>query len=277
MFVRTNSTKNSPRKSVQIVESQRDGRKVKTKIIRHVGIAMNEAEVEKLKALAYEIIATMKQQAEKERGQTSLFSQKDSKDLAQEIQEASTSRRVGRRRKKDIKDVLPIDQVTLDQLVEEKRIIEGVSDIASPIYKDLGFDNLLRSEKSKKMLQDLVLARLVEPKSKLKIQEILAQQFDKEYDLDAIYRLMDQLHSAIPTIKSLVFNRTKTLFPRGINLMLFDVTTLYFESETTDDLRAFGYSKDHRFNTTQVVLALATNEEGLPLGYEYSATIILAG
>ena len=36
----------------------------------------------------------------------------------------------------------------------------------------------------------------------------------------------------------------------------------------TDDVRAFGYSKDHRFNTTQVVLALATNSDGLPIGYE---------
>jgi transposase len=50
--------------------------------------------------------------------------------------------------------------------------------------------------------------------------------------------------------------------------MLFDVTTLYFESVEVDELRAFGYSKDHRFNTTQIVLALATNTEGLPIGYE---------
>src|SRR5262249_40052765 len=49
---------------------------------------------------------------------------------------------------------------------------------------------------------------------------------------------------------------------------LFDVTTLYFESVDVDELRNFGYSKDHRFNTTQVVLALATNSDGLPVGYE---------
>jgi transposase len=36
----------------------------------------------------------------------------------------------------------------------------------------------------------------------------------------------------------------------------------------TDELREFGYSKNFRFNTTQVVLALATNEHGLPIGYE---------
>src|SRR5581483_6318457 len=45
-------------------------------------------------------------------------------------------------------------------------------------------------------------------------------------------------------------------------------TTLYFESTDTDELRNFGYSKDHRSNTTQVVLALATNSQGLPIGYE---------
>jgi transposase len=49
--------------------------------------------------------------------------------------------------------------------------------------------------------------------------------------------------------------------------LLFDVTTLYFESIETDDLREFGFSKDQQFHTTQVVLALATTREGLPVGY----------
>jgi transposase len=52
------------------------------------------------------------------------------------------------------------------------------------------------------------------------------------------------------------------------DVVLFDVTTLHFESTEADDLREFGYSKNFRFNTTQVVLALATNELGLPIGYE---------
>jgi transposase len=51
-------------------------------------------------------------------------------------------------------------------------------------------------------------------------------------------------------------------------MMLFDVTTLYFESVDADELRAFGYSKDQKYHCTQVVLALATNEDGLPIGYE---------
>jgi len=54
-------------------------------------------------------------------------------------------------------------------------------------------------------------------------------------------------------------------------MMLFDVTTLYFESVEVDELRAFGYSKDQKYHCTQVVLALATNEDGLPIGYELFA------
>ena len=51
MFVRVKSTPNSPRQSVQIVESVREGDKVRQKILRHVGIAMNDAELARLSQL----------------------------------------------------------------------------------------------------------------------------------------------------------------------------------------------------------------------------------
>jgi transposase len=46
------------------------------------------------------------------------------------------------------------------------------------------------------------------------------------------------------------------------------MATLYFESFTEDELRSFGYSKDHKFNQGQVLLALMVTREGLPVGYE---------
>jgi transposase len=58
------------------------------------------------------------------------------------------------------------------------------------------------------------------------------------------------------------------LIPGRIDVLLFDVTTLHFESVEVDTLRKFGYSKSFRFNTTQVVLALASTSDGLPIGYE---------
>lgn len=269
MFVRVNTTPNSPRQSVQIVESKRDGHKVKTKILRHVGIALNMAELEKLKSFAYDIIVTMKKE-EAAAGQKILFPELNETGAqdARVLQENADKRKLGRKSPKKIEDILPLHQVTLDKIIEEKRIIEGVGEIAGPIYDKLGFGSLLASKKETDILKSLVLARLVAPRSKHALQKLLLDQFDKKYSLDAIYRVMDALHPRIDSIKTCVFNRTQQLFPKGISLMLFDVTTLYFESIETDDLRQFGYSKDHRFNTTQVVLALATNEDGLPLGYE---------
>ena len=52
MFVRVKTTPNSPRKSVQLVESVRDGKTVRQKIVRHIGIAFDEDELVKLKDLA---------------------------------------------------------------------------------------------------------------------------------------------------------------------------------------------------------------------------------
>lgn len=50
--------------------------------------------------------------------------------------------------------------------------------------------------------------------------------------------------------------------------MLFDVTTLYFESVEVDELRSFGFSKDQKFHQTQVVIAMGVTREGLPIGYK---------
>lgn len=263
MYVRVNTTPNSPRKSIQVVKSIREGHKVRTKILRHVGIAMDEDEVEKLKNLAYDIIAKLKSEAEEARGQLTLFGGESTEKIVDGLK-----RKRGRPVSKKLEDILPVNQVTLDEVVEEKRIIEGVDEIAGLMYEKLGFGNVLGSKKLKGLLRSIVLTRLVEPYSKRQSQEILDKKFDKLHDLDSIYRMMDKLHPKIEEIKTKVFERTQNLFPQGINLMFFDVTTLYFESVEIDDLRKFGYSKDCRFNTTQVVLALATNFEGLPLGYE---------
>jgi len=73
MFARVKRTSNSPRKSVQIVHSERLGSKVKQKIIRHVGIAMDDKELEELKLLANAI----KVELESKKQTSSLYSIRD--------------------------------------------------------------------------------------------------------------------------------------------------------------------------------------------------------
>ncbi len=267
MFVRVKSTPNSPRKSVQIVAGFRDTStgKVKQKIIRHVGIAHDDVEEQKLRNLAQEIILKLQQEAIISESQDSLFPI-DHAELIP-IEPAP----LGRPKQKRIEDILPVNQVTLDDIVEQARLIEGIHDVAGHVFDDLYKKLCTRarfSENQYKRLRDVVMMRLAAPSSKYKAQKQLELQFDCSHDLDALYRMMDKVHDHIDMIKSLTFAKTKGLFPNGVDVLLFDVTTLYFESVTTDDIRAFGYSKDHRFNTTQVVLALATNSDGLPIGYE---------
>jgi transposase len=240
-------------------------------MVHHVGIATNEVEIEKLKLLGYEFIAKAKRQAEIESGQqalpvSSLTSEIDS--LQEQASSKTSSKGLGRKAKKHLQDVLPIQQVTLDKIIEDQRTIEGVHEVAGHLYDELGYNTILANKKDKELLRDLVLTRLITPTSKLKSWQILDTKFAKKYDLNRVYRLLDTLHTKIDNIKRHTFEKTKSLMPEKVDIVFFDVTTLYFESVSTDELRQFGFSKDHRFNTTQVVLALATNSDGLPIGYE---------
>jgi transposase len=260
MFIRVKTTPNSPRKSVQIVENIRKGDKVSQKIVRYVGIALDEQEEQKLRDLAKEYITKIAIERQKTDLQMTMLP-------ITEDHVAATSK-LGRPKKKDIADILPTSQVTLDDIIEEKRIIEGVHEVAGTLYDTLGYDKLLDNKNYNKILKDIVLSRLVDPQSKHKAKSNLLDKFDINHDLDKVYRMMDHVHDKIASIKSLTYQNTVALCPSQTDIIFFDVTTLYFESIATDDLRNFGYSKDCRFNTVQVVLALATNSDGLPVAYE---------
>lgn len=219
MFVRVTTTPNSPRKSIKIVENIRVGDKIRQKIISHIGIAQNADMEKQLIAIAQAHIDKLESDINI---QPELFS-----DLPKIKR--------GRKTKKELKDILPTNQVTLDDIVEDKRIIEGVDDIAGAAYDMLGYDKLLLRGSSK-LLKDLVLARLVHPFSKHKLHRVLFEQYDKQYDLNQIYRLMDQIHPKIDKIKQITCRNTQSLMPSA-DVILFDVTTLHFESVDTGVLR----------------------------------------
>jgi len=277
MFIRTKTTPNSPRKSVQIVENQRDSKTgcVKQKILRHVGIAMDDIEEDKLKQLALEIIVKMQVEQEVSSPQLSMLTGLSEADLLKGLQCKNNlgqnnlgKNKLGRPIKKPIEDILPTSEVRLDMIVEENRIIDGVHEVAGTVYDDLGYLNILSNTKYNKILKDLVLCRISNPTSKLATHNLLSRYYMKEHDLDSIYRTMDHVFDKIGSIQKSTFEATTRLVPGKVDVVLFDVSTLHFESTDVDNLRNFGYSKNFRFNTTQVVLALATTPDGLPIGYE---------
>lgn len=262
MFVRVAKNKNTC--SVRIVHNVRENGKVMQKLIQYLGVAKTDEELEKLKKLGETEIRRLKLEEEKAQGLKKLPFYNEQMDLHPEL---FYSAKKGRKAAKKLEDILPVHNVTLDQVVEDKRIVEGVHEVLVPLYKSLGFDDILTSKKDKERLLSLVLSRIVKPESKHKTQKSLVRYFNQNHDLDALYRTLDKVHDQIPQIKTITFQKTKELFP-NTNFVLYDVTTLAFETEKSDDLRAKGYSKDCKFNTSQVVLALASNQDGLPIGYE---------
>jgi len=268
MYIRVTSTKNSPRKSVKVVESIREGYKVKQVMVAHIGIATNDSEIDKLKQVGLEFIAQEQLRREKNSPQASLLEPETIEERLNHIKQHIEKKNFGRKKLTTLQDVTAEDKVSLADLTEEKRIIEGFHDVAGYVYDLMGYPTLLQHKKDNELLKDLVLMRIVEPSSKLKTKQLLDTRFARAHDLDAIYRIMDKLYPKISEMKKQTFYRTQKIIPETIDIIFFDCTTLYFESIETDELRKFGYSKDHRFNTTQVVLALATNGDGLPIGYE---------
>ena len=207
MFIRTKTTPNSPRKSVQIVENQRDPKtgKVKQKILRHVGIAMDDTEEEKLKALALEIIAKMQVEQQLDSPQMSLLTAPSEENILEYL---AAKKKTGRPLKKNIEDILPTSSVSLDMIVEEARVIDGVHEVAGKIYETLGYGHILANTKYNKILKDLVLCRISNPASKLATSNLLSRYYMKEHELDSIYRTMDHVFDKIGAIQSTTFMAT---------------------------------------------------------------------
>ena len=127
----------------------------------------------------------------------------------------------------------------------------------------------------------LVLARLCEPASELHIAEDWYRQTALEdllgvpADLvndDRLYRALDRLLPHKRTIEQHVVTRLGELFALDYELLLYDVTSTYFEGQAAaNPLAHRGYSRDHRPDCKQVCIALVVTREGLPLGYEVFA------
>ncbi len=156
--------------------------------------------------------------------------------------------------------------VLLQNLTECARINVGMMDVFGPFYEQLGFSTVFTG-REQETLRQVIFSRLLEPGSKRRLSVLSKTAFDIDLPVDRIYRMMDKLLERRVEVEKRVFSGTSLALDGKVNVVLFDVTTLSFETVSEDTLRAFGYSKDFKFNTTQVVLALATTAEGLPVGY----------
>jgi transposase len=128
------------------------------------------------------------------------------------------------------------------------------------------------------MSQVLVLMRLSEPSSELSIVEDLYERSPlsdllgipvEKVDDHRLYRTLDKLLPYKPAIEKHLKERLGELFHLTYDILLYDVTSTYFEGTADKNEQAqYGYSRDHRPDCKQVCIALVVSREGLPLGYE---------
>jgi transposase len=125
----------------------------------------------------------------------------------------------------------------------------------------LGFLNCL--------YQDLALMRIIEPTSKLRTLEFLEQYFGLSYARRTLCRLLPKLIIHKDNIEEAAYQTACTHFDQTFAFVLYDVTTLYFEThEPDDDLRARGFSKDDKSKQPQVIVGLLVTLHGFPLKHE---------
>jgi len=160
------------------------------------------------------------------------------------------------------------------------KIITG-DDVKSCCSYNVGFSDIYQNAFNKvfgklelkniNRLRDLVTMRIAAPSSKLRTAN-LADEYGIALNVDNIYKFMDKLN--IPTIESIkqtIYQHTAKLLnnhKEKLDVLFYDLTTIYFETGTQDEIRDFGFSKDGKHQHVQIMLAVIVTKEGLPVDYE---------
>lgn len=131
------------------------------------------------------------------------------------------------------------------------------------IAKKIGFMKLQNP-----LLVDIIIMRIFEPCSKLRSILLMKRFFGISYSERSLYRSLPLILSLKNDAEKLIVSFAKKKLACNLSFVLYDATTLYFESFEPDDLRKPGFSKDNKSNQPQIVIGLLVNAQGFPLGYE---------
>jgi hypothetical protein len=136
------------------------------------------------------------------------------------------------------------------------------------------------------LLKIMVMNRIIEPKSKLGIFNELdyygfkrkrpeggsrmdeAETDEEGIALQWLYRTLDVLAQKKEELEKHLYSQRISLFNSVVDLVFYDVTTLAFETQQTNELLQMGYSKDKKFNESQVVLGMSIDRDRMPVNFD---------
>jgi hypothetical protein len=146
-------------------------------------------------------------------------------------------------------------------------------------WQSFGLEGLfdqVSSVRHRQLLKAMVFGRILFPCSKLSLADhargsLLAaccglDQQSEHFDEDELYEAMDGLNAQWVGIEKKLFNQA--FKDQSLTLVLYDLSSVYFEGKGPRGLARYGYSRDHRPDRTQVLLAVATDANGVPVHLE---------
>jgi transposase len=145
-------------------------------------------------------------------------------------------------------------------------------------WEDFGLERLfswVSSARTAGLLRAMVFGRILFPSAKLALVDhargtLLAaacglDQAREDFDEDDLYAAMDELNGRWVRLEQQLYAQS---FPQGVSLVLYDLSSVYFEGEGPAGISRYGHSRDHRSDRPQVILAVATDAQGIPLHVE---------
>jgi transposase len=171
--------------------------------------------------------------------------------------------------------------VHIDRVTYEMPRPAGHIHVGLKFWKRLGLDDILKSLGFSPCLVSLTCAmtlnRLIHPAAEYAMPDwirstamadILGVDFSRLPD-DPLYRNLDRLHPHRAAIESALAGHEQSLFNLGNTILLYDLTSTYFEGKAALIPKAKrGYSRDHRPDCKQVVVGLVIGREGFPRAHE---------
>ncbi len=179
-----------------------------------------------------------------------------------------------------------VAEVILSSLVVRRPRRFGDCWVGCKLWEELGlrafWDQALGEERGQvpwaKVAELLSVNRLCAPRSELSVHEKWFPQtaMDILLDTDAsvakkdrLYRCLDRIIHHKEALEKHLADKWRDLFGATFDVLLYDLTSTYFEGEAVEvDKARRGYSRDHRPDCLQIILALVVTPEGLPLSYE---------
>jgi len=146
--------------------------------------------------------------------------------------------------------------------------------VLNDAWSRFGLEELLAdigSPRQRGLLKAVIYSRLLFPCAKLSLAQKAQGTWlasacgldpQESFNEDDIYAAMDQLNGQWVNLEKQLYQRA---FPQAVRLVLYDLTSVYFEGDGPEHLARYGHSRDHRSDRPQIILAVATDAEGLPL------------